>query len=225
MTSTRASSELIASVRANGLTYLDESALLDLYETVARLERDGVGGIIVEAGCALGGSAIVLAAAKKRPRAMAVFDVFAMIPPPSELDEADVHERYQVIASGKAEGIQGNRYYGYEDDLLQRVQQNFRAHGVHPAEENVRFVKGLFEDTLRIDEPVALAHIDGDWFRSVYTCLERIEPHLAPGGVMVIDDYDHWSGCRKAVDEYFAGKEGYSFDRKSRVHIVRVAES
>jgi O-methyltransferase len=221
MPETRTRSELIASVRADGLTYLDESALLDLYDTTVRLESERIEGMIVEAGCALGGSAIVLAAAKRRERPMAVFDVFGMIPPPSDLDEADVHERYQVIASGKAQGIRGNRYYGYEEDLLERVQQNFRAHGLDPAEEDVRFVQGLFEDVLHIDRPVALAHIDGDWFRSVYTCLERIEPHLVAGSVMVIDDYDHWSGCRKAVDEYFAGKDGYSFTRKSRLHIVR----
>jgi len=27
---------------------------------------------------------------------------------------------------------------------------------------------------------------------------------LVPGGICIIDDYGHWAGCRKAVDEYFA---------------------
>ena len=76
-----------------------------------------------------------------------------------------------------------------------------------------------------MDEPAALAHIDADWYQSVMTCLERIEPHLSPGGVLVIDDYDHWSRCRKAVDEYFADKrDRYFFLRRSRLHIVRRAE-
>ncbi len=62
----------------------------------------------------------------------------------------------------------------------------------------------MFQDTITGDEPVALAHIDGDWYESVRTCLERIGPRLSPGGVMVIDDYFYWSGCRTAVDEFLA---------------------
>ena len=84
------------------------------------------------------------------------------------------------------------------------------------------FVQGLFQDTLHPDGPVAVAHIDGDWYESVRTCLERIEPHLPVGGVFVIDDYEAWSGCRMAVDEYFADKrDRYTFESRARLHIVR----
>jgi hypothetical protein len=216
--------DVINAVREAGLTYLSESALSDLYETTLRLEESSMEGIIVEAGCALGGSAIVLASAKSPSRPLAVYDVFGMIPPPSELDGSDVHERYRVIVSGEAEGIAGKRYYGYEENLLEQVRSSFLTFGLDPDIENIRFVRGLFEDTLHIDEPVALAHIDGDWYQSVMTCLERIEPRIVPGGVMVIDDYEHWSGCRKAVDEYFAGRSGYRFEQRSRLHIRRLPE-
>jgi asparagine synthase (glutamine-hydrolysing) len=50
---------LIERVRREKLTFLDLSALIDLYQSVAQLEKDHRAGIIVEAGCALGGSAIV----------------------------------------------------------------------------------------------------------------------------------------------------------------------
>ncbi|NNF56885.1 MAG: hypothetical protein HKN04_01460 [Rhodothermaceae bacterium] len=54
------------------------------------------------------------------------------------------------------------------------------------------------------------------------TYFERIVPHLIPGDVLVIDDYEHWSGCRKAVDAFFADKqEGFEFVKRSRLHIVR----
>jgi O-methyltransferase len=36
--------------------------------------------------------------------------------------------------------------------------------------------------------------------------LEHLWPRLAPRGVLIIDDYGHWQGARKAVDEYF-GKQ------------------
>ena len=83
-------------------------------------------------------------------------------------------------------------------------------------------VKGLYSDTLKIDSPVSLAHIDCDWFDSVMTCLERIAPRLVKGGALVIDDYDNWSGCKSAVDLYFNDRKAeFDFVRKSRLHIVK----
>ena len=91
-----------------------------------------------------------------------------------------------------------------------------------PREANITFIKGLFEDTLICKQPVALAHIDCDWYDSVMVCLERIVPMMVKGGILVIDDYNHWSGCRKAVDTYFADKrELFSFEKKSRLHIIK----
>jgi O-methyltransferase len=212
----------VRSVRAGSLTYLEDAALSDLYEQVRRLEKQGTEGILVEAGCALGGSAIVMAAAKVKTRPFFVYDAFGMIPPPSQHDEADVHERYQVIQSGQSKGIRGNKYYGYEDDLLEKVVENFRRYGLPVEANDIYLIEGLFEHTLRIEQPVALAHIDGDWYRSVLTALQQIEPRLVPDGVLIIDDYEAWSGCRKAVDEYFSDKRnGYRFIWKSRLHIIR----
>ena len=86
----------------------------------------------------------------------------------------------------------------------------------------MHLVRGLFGDTLHVTEPVALAHLDGDWFDSVMTCLQRIEPRVVPGGVLVIDDYEQWSGCREAVDEYFRDKrERYRFVRRARLQVIR----
>ena len=94
---------------------------------------------------------------------------------------------------------------------------------VLPAESHhIHLIKGLFEDTMTVTEPVAVAHIDGDWYDSVMTCLQRIEPRLTKDGVLIIDDYDAWSGCRRAVDEYFKDKQdGYELSLTSCLHIVR----
>jgi O-methyltransferase len=213
---------IIAAVRSDHLTYLEADALRSLYNAVKEVEHRGVDGILVEAGCALGGSAIVMATAKSPQRPFYVYDVFGMIPPPSQLDESDVHERYQVIASGQSVGIDGNRYYGYEENLIEKVTENFRRHGVQLGSVNTHLVKGLFQETMHVDQPIALAHIDGDWYESVMTCLTRLVPNLARGGIMIIDDYRHWAGCRKAVDEYFLDKrDEFTFIEKTRLHVVR----
>jgi hypothetical protein len=210
---------VISGVRREGLTFLDTAALLDLYERVLEIERRSVPGIIIEAGCARGGSAIVMSTAKEIARPLHVYDTFSIIPPPSAKDGPEVHERYEVIASGRA----GPNYYGYDRDLLGQVYRSFAGYGMDTGPHAVRLIPGLFEDTLSVDQPVALAHIDCDWYESTMTCLERIEPRLVPGGILVIDDYDTWSGCRRAVDEYFADKQAsYEFHRRARLHIVKL---
>ena len=213
---------IIDAVVTDGLTYLGKYALLDLHEQVTRIENARIDGVIIEAGCALGGSAIVMAMAKSHPRPFYIYDVFGMIPPPSDKDGKDIHQRYEEIKKGKSGGIGGRTYYGYEINLFDKVVNNFHSHGVSVEENNVRLVKGLYQDTLYPDAKVALAHIDCDWYESVKLCLERIEPLLSPGGVLVIDDYYLWSGCKRAVNEYFDDKrDNYHFVRKSRLHIVR----
>jgi hypothetical protein len=213
--------ETIRAVRREHLTYLKPRALRDLAAVVANLERDRVAGTLVEAGTARGGSAIVMAAAKARERPLKVYDVFGLIPPPGDEDGEDVHQRYAKITSGEARGPGGDTYYGYRDDLYREVVDAFARHGLPVAQHNVELVRGLFEDTIDLDEPVALAHLDGDWYESTMTCLTRLAPLLVPGGRLVLDDYYAWSGCRKAVDEYFSGRSGFRMEERSRLHVVR----
>jgi Macrocin-O-methyltransferase (TylF) len=214
---------IVAEVREKKLTYLPVAALNDLFEAASTAERDKRPGVFIEAGCALGGSAIVLTKAKDPRRPLFVHDVFGMIPPPSDEDGVDVHERYEKIKSGRAAGIGGNPYYGYETDLIDKVRETFTTFELPVATNAVTLVKGLFQDTLTGDEPVALAHIDGDWYESVLTCLLRIGPRLTSSGVMVIDDYFYWSGCRKAVDEFLADHPGeYRTARRTRLQIEKI---
>jgi asparagine synthase (glutamine-hydrolysing) len=215
-------SRAIKRVRQENLTYLDAAALVDLCERVVQLERDGRGGIIIEAGCALGGSAVVIAAAKHPSRPFYVYDLFGMIPPPSDRDGQDAHLRYAMINSGQSDGIGGNEYYGYQQDLMGRVEDAFTRFDYPIKDNNIHLIQGLFEDTLVVTEPVALAHLDCDWYDSILICLQRIEPHLIRGGTLIIDDYNDWSGCRAAVDNYFAERQReFDFVQRSRLHIIR----
>jgi O-methyltransferase len=72
----------------------------------------------------------------------------------------------------------------------------------------VQFVKGLFQETLPAVtvSPIALLHIDGDWYESVKTCLDNLYDKVSPGGIIQFDDYGYWKGARKAVDEFFEAR-------------------
>ncbi len=199
---TRKETELISRIRARNLTYLSTRRLASLATTCRSIEEAGLQGIFLEAGCALGGSSILLASEKKAERPLLIYDVFGMIPPPTDEDTQDVHDRYATIVSGKSKGIRGDKYYGYEEDLFDIVKGNLKGFGIDCEAQSVSLVRGLIQDTLDITQPVALAHVDVDWYEPVMTCLQRIFPNLVVGGSIILDDYHDWGGCRKATDEY-----------------------
>lgn len=61
----------------------------------------------------------------------------------------------------------------------------------------------LQTDLTKIPSPIALLRLDTDWYESTKFELQHFEPHVSKDGFVVIDDYGHWSGSRKAVDEFF----------------------
>mmetsp|Transcript_23108 Transcript_23108/g.52118 ORF Transcript_23108/g.52118 Transcript_23108/m.52118 type:complete len:194 (-) Transcript_23108:391-972(-) len=70
--------------------------------------------------------------------------------------------------------------------------------------------KGFFED-IPVDEypdPIAFAFFDGDLYSSIYDSFKMVYPKLAPGGVVVVHDFEtssassKFSGSKRAVDDY-----------------------
>lgn len=88
--------------------------------------------------------------------------------------------------------------------LATMFRNNMRSTG--HADDHLRFVVGPVEETLRtekIPQRIALLRLDTDWYESTRVELEVLLPRLSPGGVLIIDDYNHWAGSRRAVDEHF----------------------
>lgn len=210
-------------VRAEHLSYTFDRQLMQLLSSVRATAPSGA--LIIETGCARGGSAILMCAMKSRERPLRVYDVFDMIPPPGDKDGGDMKRRYEEIAAGAAVGLGGTKYYLYEEDLKTVVEGNFKRLGFPIEQNNVKLIKGKAQDTVVVNEPVALANIDVDWYEPVTACLERIMPHLIVGGSVAVRAYTDWSGARKAVDDYFAkaGRDGLVFDASAgHMFITRV---
>ena len=88
---------------------------------------------------------------------------------------------------------------------LDDVRSNLASTG-YP-QERVHFVQGPVEETLPQQlpkQPIALLRLDTDWYESTRHELVHLFPMLAKGGILIIDDYGHWQGARRAVDEYLA---------------------
>lgn len=195
---------VIRYVKKNSLTYCSRSKLKNISLAIRSVKAKGIPGAYIEAGVALGGSAIVIAKNKHPSSPLYLYDVFGMIPSPSNSDGDDAHQRYGLIASGQAAGLGADRYYGYIEDLKKVVIGNLLQAGIDLDSAKIHLVEGLFQDSMKIEEKVAFAHIDADWYESVKTCIERIAPRLSVGGIMIFDDYKSYSGCRRAVEEFLA---------------------
>jgi asparagine synthase (glutamine-hydrolysing) len=210
-------SPLARKVRGGNLTYLSPAKLRSLEAVLRRVRHNGADGDYLEFGVALGGSAIMIASSCPARRAFHGYDVFAMIPPPGPQDDERSHQRYEEISSGRSRGLGGELYYGYREDLYERVCGSFAAFGLPVDGARVCLHKGLFEDTLdpADSRPVAFAHIDCDWYEPVRYCLDALRDRLTPGASIVLDDYGDYGGCRKAVDLFIAETDGFRVRRLS----------
>ncbi len=209
-------SPLAQAVLQERLTYLSPAKLRRIEGAVRSVEN--IKGDFAEFGVALGGSAILIAKQMQmqvQARQFHGFDVFGMIPEPvSEKDDSKSRSRYATIKSGASRGIDGELYYGYRDDLLADVKQSFADHGLAVDHNYIWLYKGLFEETWPIAavNGLAFAHIDCDWYDPVVFCLNAVAGHLSPGGVIVMDDYHDYGGCRIAVDEFLSENPAYGFE-------------
>ncbi len=202
-------SPIARKVRSRELTYLTPSKLRNLERCAHAANETGVDGDFIECGVALGGSAIVLASQKGQRRSFHGYDIFGMIPAPSERDDQHAHDRYKVIQEGRSRGIGSSRYYGYIDDLYERVIANFREFDLDVDGAGITLHRGPFQETLKFEpeQRIALAHIDCDWHDSVWLCLDAIYERLSPGAFVVLDDYNDFGGCRTAADAFLAEKQ------------------
>jgi len=193
----------IAHVRDRALTFCAGNRKLEqLVHAVEIIEQDRVPGIIVEAGVAMGGSAIVIGHAKTLGRPLRLYDVFAMMPAPGADDGPHANEVYRRFVARQSSSPTDRNYLDRVDDLAPFVVDNLRDAGLDLKRDSICLLKGDFRETLHGDEAVALAHIDCDWVESIRVCLERLTGRIPPGGIIVFDDYGSFEGCRRFLDAW-----------------------
>ena len=195
-----AAREIIGAVRPYTMT--DADKLFALIEATRYVSRHGIEGDVVECGVWRGGSmqaaARTLLAAGDTSRHLHLFDTYEGMPPPSPEDvRHDGRPAEDLLAGAERETSKVWAVATLED-----VQEGFSTVG-YPAEQ-VHFVKGLVEETIPESAPerIAILRLDTDWYESTRHELEHLYPRLAPGGVLLLDDYGYWQGARQAVDEF-----------------------
>jgi O-methyltransferase len=172
-----------------------------LCESVKYIVSHDIPGDVVECGVWKGGSMMAVARTlleRKATRSLHLFDTFEGMPTPGELDRdfrgraAEKHLRHDDKLTSLV--------WAYSP--LDEVKQNLRDTGYD--ETHIQFHQGNVEDTIpdHAPERIALLRLDTDWYESTYHELVHLFPRVSVGGVLIVDDYGHWEGARRAVDQY-----------------------
>lgn len=177
----------------DAVTMIGRARLEQLHAAMDTVLRENIPGHFIETGVWRGGACIfmrgLLRARGIHDRSVFVADSFCGLPPPDPKYPADKDSTHHLDQCLNVS--------------LDTVRRNFEAYGL--LDEQVKFVKGWFKDTLPWlpKEPLALIRLDGDMYESTMTALRILYPALSKGGYCIIDDYG-LNACKAAVDDYRA---------------------
>jgi hypothetical protein len=184
--------------------------MLALIDAVRYCVRREVPGAFAECGVWLGGSVLTMILTLQelgvKDRSIYLYDTFEGMTAPSERDVSRFHPpAKQIWADAERSGQRAfTEFFDPARFNVEAVRRTLISTG-YP-EQRLQLVKGPVEKTLpgRAPDELALLRLDTDWYESTRHELHHLYPRLARGGVLIVDDYGHWEGCREAVDEYFA---------------------
>lgn len=178
-----------------------------LYNAARYLSQAKVAGDMLECGVWRGGSMMLVAKtlleAGDTGRTLHLFDTYEGHPKPDSKLDVDMWGNRAVdewIDLRKTDETSD-----WARVTIDEVRANMQSTG-YPMDK-VKLVKGMVEKTAaaNVPEKLALLRLDTDWYASAKVSLEVFWPRLVVGGVLIVDDYGHYKGQRKAVDEFFSG--------------------
>lgn len=199
-------SDLEIAEKVRGKTATSINRIVGLIDSVRYVCENKIPGAFVECGVWRGGSAMVAALKLiemgDQSRDLFLYDTFEGMSEPTDADVMfDGTSAKELLNPNEKKEDLAN-YWCFATDHT--VRANVLSTG-YPGEK-VHLIKGKVEETIPAQMPsqISILRLDTDWFESTAHELEHLYPLLAPNGVLIIDDYGHWAGARKAVDEYFS---------------------
>jgi hypothetical protein len=183
-------------------TLTPPAAVAALGDAVRYIHANRVPGAIVECGVWKGGSmravAKTLLELGETDIDLYLFDTFEGMSEPTEEDVMWTGERADAILARESKDT--NFWARAGLDEVREVM-----HALPYPQARIHFVQGKVEDTIPDQAPseIALLRLDTDWYESTRHELVHLYPRLAPGGVLILDDYGWWRGAGRATDEYF----------------------
>jgi O-methyltransferase len=187
-----------------------KDSLYNLWEVGSYLHANQIEGDYVECGVWRGASMQLLARQiveqKLNTRKMWLYDTFSGMTQPTQADKRIKDGRTAEELGWDATKLTKKVYVSGVPAFatLSDVKDGFSQMGLDL--QNLNFVVGDVLETIPrvIPEKISLLRIDTDWYESTSHILVNLYPRVATGGVVILDDYDYWSGARQAADEFFS---------------------
>lgn len=193
--------------RVQDFTMTSPERLVAFSRAIDYIVKSNIEGDIVECGVWRGGSmmlaAIRLIQLECSTRRLFLFDTFNGMTNPTEADESICGKAASAILE---EQIRLNPGKGWLEIAQADVESNILSTG-YPAHQ-IHLVAGRIEETIPHKDigEISILRLDTDWYESTLHQLKNLYDHVVPGGIVIIDDYGHWSGCKKAVDEFLTSR-------------------
>jgi hypothetical protein len=201
----KADKDIYDYVLSNDLTMVPKEGLINTIMSAKHVVNNDLPGDFVECGVWRGGNALatkLVFDALGSDKTVWLFDTFKGMTAPTD---EDVKIQSKIRAHRKHAALQEGDVNTWAYASFEEVENNFRTAGVELS--TVRFVKGDVLETLRepgnLPSQISILRLDTDWYESTKAELEILYPLLISGGILIVDDYGHWSGAQKAVDEFF----------------------
>ena len=180
--------------------------MASMYEALLTIDEEGIEGDVIECGVWRGGN-IMMARLLSPERHCWLYDTFDGMPEPHH--EFDFKRPYKDKLGEKAIDRYNAKMNGgtkWDAVSLAEVQKSFE--DLELIDKTFWIEGNIKEAMLDGVQPkeIAILRLDMDWYEPTKIALENLYPSLVKGGFLIIDDYGHWMGCKKAVDEYFGIK-------------------
>ena len=162
-------------------------------------EFEDIKGCIVECGVWRGGMSGAMSEVLKGRKSY-LYDSFEGLPEVKAIDGTDAMN-WQKNTTDPA----------YLDNC--KAEMKFAEQAMQMSGGNYKLIKGWFNETLLNElpeEPIAILRLDADWYESTLICLKQLYPRVVKGGLILIDDYNLWDGCSKAIHDYLSSIESAS---------------
>ena len=175
-----------------------------IIQSINFIKENNIEGDLVECGVYKGGNIILFDYMSKKyklNKKIYAYDTFEGMSEPSDID---VDLKNKPAQETKTNYAKNKIIWCYAS--LDEVKNNVRKFNPD-YENNFQFIKGdvlkTLKDEKNLPEKISLLRLDTDFYDSTMEELKTLYPRLVKNGVLIIDDYGHWKGAKKAVDEYF----------------------
>ena len=162
-------------------------------EAVRKVNARKVEGAIVEIGVYKGGSMVAMMRADQQDREFFLYDTFQGMTPPSDFDVDYNGFSAEVLMNSDARVKCASP--------LKEVQENI-FHSTHVPSSRIHYIVGDIMKATTFPEKIAVLRLDTDFYDSTKFELEHFYDRVSPGGIVIVDDFGHWKGCRRAVEEF-----------------------